>query len=293
MRDAAPNAVFERVFVEITTTCNLRCPFCAGTSRPSSRMTPDFFRHVLDQVRLVTSQISPHVLGEPLTHPDFPELLDLCAQAGLSVNLTTNGTLIHTTAGRAVLGSMVRQVNFSLQALLQGQEINMSALDAILDFVRSAIDIRPELYINLRLWNLSSLHDPEAPHDTILLSRIANALGTEVSPPPPGRKSRRLTGRVYLHQDTRFGWPGTSAPRTTGYCHALSSHCAVLVDGTICPCCLDAEGILGLGNLHQDDLAEILNNPRARAMREGFKKGQLVESLCQACDYCRRFSKLR
>lgn len=287
------NTRLERVFVEITTTCNLRCAFCAGTTRPATRMEPDFFRRVLAQVRPLTNQVSLHVLGEPLTHPDFPILLDLCAQAGLAVNVTTNGTLIDTRAGQALLGPMVRQVNFSLQALTRGNDIDTRALDAILAFVRTALNQRPDLYLNLRLWNLDSLHAPEADRNARLLERIAATLGAEINPPPPGRKSRRITGRLYLHQDTLFAWPGASPPRQTGFCHALSTHCAVLADGTVCPCCLDADGRLALGDLRQADLADILDSPRAQAMRAGFRRGRLVETLCQTCGYCRRFSGSR
>ena len=281
---------FERVFVEITTICNLRCPFCAGTSRPATRMEPEFFGRVLAQVRPLTDQISLHVLGEPLTHPDFPILLDLCAQAGLAVNVTTNGTLIDTMAGQALLGPMVRQVNFSMQALTHDNDIDTRAVDAVLAFVRAALDQRPDLYLNLRLWNLDNLHTPEADRNARLLDRITAGLDMEITPPPPGRKSRRITGRLYLHQDTLFDWPGTSPPRQTGFCHALSTHCAILADGTVCPCCLDADGRLALGNLRQDALADILDRPRAQAMRAGFQRGRLVEALCRTCGYCRRFS---
>lgn len=293
MSDVTPPMRFERVFVEITTICNLNCAFCPGTTRPAARMAPDFFHHVLSQVRPLTDQISLHVLGEPLTHPELPRLLGLCAQTGLRANVTTNGTLIDTAAGRALLGPMVRQVNFSLQALPRGAHFDAKALDEILAFVRLALDQRPDLYINLRLWNQDSQRYQETEHTKRLLDRVAATLGMAVTPPPPGRKSRRLAGRLYLHLDTLFDWPGTAPVRRVGFCHALSSQCAILADGTVCPCCLDAEGRLALGNIRHDDLMDILNGARARAMRDGFQHGRLVESLCQTCGYCRRFATRR
>jgi len=91
--------------------------------------------------------------------------------------------------------------------------------------------------------------------------------------------------------DTVFAWPGDlgTQERRNGFCHAMSTHCAVLVDGTVCPCCLDAEGRIALGNLHDTPLKEILNSARARAMVEGFAAGRLVEKVCRHCTYCRRF----
>lgn len=282
----------ERVYVEITNTCNLRCDFCPGTSRAPASMEPAFFRHVLGQVAPLTRQVCLHVLGEPLLHPQFSEIMDLCAEAGVEVNLTTNGMLLGRRAQTLIKAEALRQVNFSLQALRTPGGIDMDALNGILDFSLKASRIRPGLYVNLRLWTLDTLQDaPGGKFNTLVLDRIAERLGVPRPAPPAGRKSLRLLGRIYLHADTAFEWPGDMTVQESGrgFCHALSTHCAILVDGTVCPCCLDAEGRLALGSLHESGLGEILDTQRARAMREGFARGRLVEGICRRCTYCRRF----
>jgi hypothetical protein len=57
------------------------------------------------------------------------------------------------------------------------------------------------------------------------------------------------------------------------------------------PCCLDHEGDLTLGNLFTEELADILETPRARAIYAGFSQGRAVEALCRRCGYARRFVK--
>lgn len=255
-------------------------------------MDPLFFAQCLDQIQGLTSQISLHVLGEPLTHPDFPLLLELCAQTDLGVNLTTNGTRINNYQDVILEAKALRQVNFSLQSLGSHKDGPDQTFKHILNFCHLALEKRPELYINLRLWNLDSLHQTTITAQTQgLLEQIAKFLHRPVQPVPPGRKSRRLAGRLYLHQDTRFVWPtlqkGTA--RTQGFCHGLSTHIAILADGTVCPCCLDANGALALGNLHNSPLLAIIHSPQATAMRQGFARGELVAPLCQQCTYCHRF----
>jgi radical SAM protein with 4Fe4S-binding SPASM domain len=282
----------ERIYVEITNICNLRCDFCPGTSRAPASMQPAFFRRVLGHVAPLTRQVCLHVLGEPLLHPHFPEIMDLCAEAGLEVNLTTNGMLLGRRAQTLIKAGALRQVNFSLQALRTTGGIDMDALNGILDFTLTVSRIRPELYVNLRLWTLDNLRDaPAGSFNTLVLERIAERLGIARPAPSRGRKSLRLLGRVYLHADTAFSWPGdmTAEESKRGFCHALSTHCAILADGTVCPCCLDADGRLALGSLHEAGLEEILDSPRAKAMREGFDRGWLVEEICRRCTYCRRF----
>jgi len=283
---------FQRIYVEITNRCNLRCDFCAGTVRPPATMEPAFFERILRQIAPLTSQICLHVLGEPLLHPQFDTILNLCAQAGLEVNLTTNGTLLRDRADRILRAPALRQINFSMQALRRDDGFDEHTLDAVMEFSRGAATARPELYINFRLWTLDSLHSPsDSAFNSAVLRRIATAL--DIDPPvlPQGRKSIKLRGRVYLHADTVFAWPGdmTTQELARGYCHGLSTHCAILADGTVCPCCLDADGRLALGNLREAGLAEILASPRARSMAAGFAAGKLVENVCRHCTYCRRF----
>ena len=282
---------FQRVYVEITNICNLRCDFCAGTTRRPTSMDPAFFEMVLRQVAPLTDQICLHVLGEPLLHPHFETIMDLCAAAGIAVNLTTNATLL-PGKGALMHAKALRQINFSMQSLRRSEGFDQDTLEAVLEFSRQAICLRPELYINFRLWTLDSLLSPaRSDFNAAVHKSIAAGLGCAISPLPPGRKSVKLKGRVYLHQDTVFAWPGdlTTQGREHGFCHALSTHCAILADGTVCPCCLDADGRIALGNLHDAPLANILDSPRARAMAQGFAAGRLVEEVCRHCTYCRRF----
>ena len=74
-----------------------------------------------------------------------------------------------------------------------------------------------------------------------------------------------------------------------GFCYGMLDHVGVLADGTVVPCCLDADGEITLGNIFESDLSEILASPRARAIADGFKHHQKVEPLCRRCGYSKRF----
>jgi radical SAM protein with 4Fe4S-binding SPASM domain len=63
----------------------------------------------------------------------------------------------------------------------------------------------------------------------------------------------------------------------------------ILADGTVVPCCLDKEGVINLGNCSAKRIDHIMRSPRAKALRDGFKNGILVEDLCRKCTYIERF----
>jgi radical SAM protein with 4Fe4S-binding SPASM domain len=64
---------------------------------------------------------------------------------------------------------------------------------------------------------------------------------------------------------------------------------AILVDGTVVPCCLDGEGILSLGNINMTSFSDIIESERAKNIFEGFSRREAVEELCRKCGYRKRF----
>jgi len=62
-----------------------------------------------------------------------------------------------------------------------------------------------------------------------------------------------------------------------------------LVDGTVVPCCLDGEGVINLGNIHEISFTEIVDTKRAMDISDGFTRKEAVEELCRKCGYRERF----
>ena len=78
-------------------SCNLKCPLCFLNQRqkPLGLGTMDFSL-VEKTIRSFYSkdlkEIIPSTMGEPLLYPYFKNLLNLCSQLSIKINLTTNGT---------------------------------------------------------------------------------------------------------------------------------------------------------------------------------------------------------
>jgi MoaA/NifB/PqqE/SkfB family radical SAM enzyme len=290
-------ARFKRVNVEITNLCNLRCSFCAVSSRPPQRMGVAAFAGLAGQLAALTDEVVLHVLGEPLTHPDLAGILAAAAAAGLPVHVVTNGALLDAERAGLLLQPIVRQVSVSLQSAAAGalpEAARGPYLDGVLVFCARAASARPDLYVNLRLWDASG---PRVGIEDALLSerlslhfeRDLSTLQVDVR----RRKNVPLRGRQYLHFDTRFEWPRLDLPEgsASGTCHGLSGHFGILVDGTVVPCCLDVDGVIGLGNAYETPLLDILGGERAQRIREGFAAGRRLEALCQRCTFVERFRR--
>ena len=282
---------FKKIYLEITNRCNLACSFCHRSKRAKAFMPPEDFRAILGKIQDHTAHLALHVLGEPLLHPKLGELLALCQEHGLKVNLTTNGTLLPQRQVFLLAGPALRQVNISLHGLaeLPAGPDQENALAGIFAFIQEAM--RTPLFLSLRLWNLSAAEG--GGHNQDILDRITDFFA--LAEPLTGRLTPghgiTLAPRVFLSQNPRFTWPHAPAPDLgdTGTCRGLRDHVAILVDGTVVPCCLDAEADIPLGNIHAQSLAEIINSPRAVAMRNGFTQRRLSEPLCRRCTFRQSF----
>ena len=272
---------FSRVYLEITNICNLRCRFCPGTKRQPRFLSPAEFERIAEKLKGFTDYLYFHLMGEPLLHPQLPELLVLAGAHGYYVNITSNGVLLPEVGDTLLNAPSLHRVNLSLQAW-EGNGCVWDANDyvnSIAAFARAAAD--RGILVSLRLWNGA------AAGNAALRAALEAAF-----PPPwrPGQKNLALAERVFLEEAEPFDWPDPAGPARAGrFCRGLRDHIGVLCDGTVVPCCLDSEGTVALGNLLERELADILDGARARAIYDGFSRRDCAEALCRRCGYAERF----
>jgi len=286
---------FHKVYIEISNICNLQCTFCPEVGREKKILSPDNFRKILKEILPFTEFITLHLMGEPLGHPQFLEILQICEQENAKVHLTTNGTLLAKFNFSDLLKyTSIYQINFSVHSFADNypdKDIKAYLYDILL-FSKEALKERPDLYINYRLWNLFSSAQEEERNQSII-EYVTMFFQESINPNIDVRfkKSKNILGRIYFHFDSRFNWPSPFDPiiGNKGFCHALGQQIGIHADGQIVPCCLDKEANISLGNIFEKSFVEILQSERLVKMRNGFKNHQLTEDLCQKCTYIKRF----
>lgn len=286
---------FKKVYIEITSVCNLACSFCPPTERAKGLIKVEQFEKVLDQIRPHTKYIYLHVKGEPLLHPRIDQLLDAAHERGFKVNITTNGTLIRKQREKLLGKPALRQMNFSLHSFdgHEGSENREKYLGDILEFVRDARE--HNVIFSYRLWNLQRDDQTDVDRrknaETLEILEKEYDLDFKIEERVEPGKGVKIAPNIYLNQDHEFKWPSLLEPEYTGkgFCHALRSQAAVLVDGTVVPCCLDGEGVIKLGNVNEQPFSEIIESERANNLVEGFSRREAVEELCRKCGYRQKF----
>ncbi len=273
------------------------------------------FQKIIPQIQYLTETVCLHLMGEPLSHPQFAEIVSECEKHQLKIFLVTNGTLINEKNSEVLIRPAYRQINFSLHSFPDNfPKANPETyLNKIFQLSEQIQNQQPQTYINYRLWNLQNTQQSQNQFENknqqmfeIVLSQIEkwqNQFGLSKGNEPQRirqlvneinikkQKSIRLWKKIYLHLDTEFIWPNLNLPflGDQGTCYGLETHFGILADGTVVPCCLDKEGVIQLGNIHQQTVAEILESDLAQKTISGFKQNKLINPLCQRCQYIRRF----
>jgi len=275
---------FKKIYIEITNNCNLNCSFCNNNKRTKKFMSVSEFKHIIENIKPYTDYIYLHVKGEPLLHPDLEEILNICSNNNIKVNLTTNGTLLKKREDILLNAKCLRQINVSLHS-----ENNLKTyFEDIFSVTRKLND---RVYISYRLWTLNNYKLDEKSTETV--NKIINeySLSTEMVEKLKNVPSLKIDFNTYVDKENLFQWPDMEkTEQNNGFCYGLTTHFGILVDGTVIPCCLDGEGIINLGNIFKEDLKEILESARVKKIITEFKNNKCSEELCLKCSFKNRFS---
>ena len=246
-------------------------------------MTEEEFSALLPKIRPFSDYLYFHLMGEPLCHPLLARFLELAGQAGFKVILTTNGTLLPKMQEVLLHAPALHQVNISLHAF-EANDLAVPFSEYLRGCFAFGKAAEGKCIISYRLWNGGGADE--------LNGQILDAMA-EYFPRPwaEERRGPRLGQKIYLEYGDKFDWPDLSAADNGErvFCYGLRDQIGVLCDGTVVPCCLDHEGDLALGNLHETTMDAILETDRAKAIYEGFQKGKAAEELCRRCGYATRF----
>lgn len=274
---------FNKIYLEISNLCNLRCAFCPGTKRSPGRLTPETMAVILPKLRPYTDFLYFHLMGEPLCHPELGTFLSMAGENGFKVIITTNGSLLAKRKSDLLSAPALHKINISLHAF-EANDLDIPFQTYLEDCFNFGKEAEGKKLVVFRLWNNGGA-------DTRNQEILETMEAFFPKPWVAERKGTRIGNHIFLEYGDKFEWPDLQAAERSGkfFCYGLRDQIGILCDGTVVPCCLDHEGDIPLGNILAEDLSDILCASRARAIYDGFSNGCAAEMLCRKCGYAKRF----
>lgn len=107
LQNPRPLAYPERMYLESTNACNLRCIMCPIGRQVDERekgfMEWDLFRAIVDEMAPHVRTTTLHIWGEPLLHPRIVDMIAYCHDHGLHAEISTNAVLLTPEMSQAIL----------------------------------------------------------------------------------------------------------------------------------------------------------------------------------------------
>ena len=265
---------YQQIYVEITNICNLRCPFCLPTKRPTKQMSLTEVKEIAEKIKNYTHSVYLHVKGEPLMHRNLKEIIDIFKSYNIKVKITTNGIGINKHLDYLLNNDGINKINISLQSV---HNMNMVDIRKYFTELSELLFNTTKTHIYLRNWAL----DLES--KKILEDELKN-----IFPKAQLNDGELLKEFVHYSIAERFEWPTTDAIECEpSKCLGGKSQIGILSDGTVVLCCLDTDGDTNLGNIFESDLESIITSDK---YKDAVNKMPYLE-LCKKCTYRLRFKK--
>jgi hypothetical protein len=277
------------ILIENTNCCNAQCVMCPRETltRKPGFMEFGLFEKIMTELSSASRKpvVHLHGFGEPLLDPLLPERIKLAKTCGIrQTYIVTNASLLFPETARKIINAGLDTMKISFYGTdEESYHATMRRLDfeVALNNIRGFLRIRKELkkrtpklilqYLPQEangakteafqsLWR--SVLDKKA-GDCLNLSHLDNFGG----------------GRAY----------NIVGERIVSVCFYPWAALSVLCDGRAVTCCMDYNGVQGVGDLNFQSVMEIWNGPVLSAIRKNFGKFDYSGfPTCLRCDWVRR-----
>lgn len=261
---------------EITTHCNLKCPFCPLQKMKvmPQHMELHLLSRVLDEcVPLGTMACKLNWRGEPTVNPELPKFMETAKRKGIKeLMINTNGLILNDRL--------------------------LNAYTNYLDKLIVSVDsIKPDVYRKLRvggeldkvLKNIQQVLDYRKQHGkwrpVIRVQKIELAETADEPFEEFWRDFGVDQAAINSYKEKSISEPTPVIPlegdRERG-CAQLWQRLVIAADGSVYPCC-EGYRLGSLGNAKFDSIEEIWNSEKMNHWRDVHWRGKLMQLECKNC----------
>ncbi len=262
--------------IEVTSSCNLKCPFCATTFRNNKIEKGFISESVVNKIIDEGAEkglygVKFNIRGEPLLHPQICAFVSYAKRKGLiDVYFNTNAMLLTETIARGLIEAGLDRLSISLDGYTK-EQYESNRVGANFETVLANIDCLQKLKKKLKVTH------PKVRGQTVMLPEIQADLENYKN-----FWMERVDELAYLdYKDMKDKKTGIEYPWA---CPQLWQRMAIWWDGTILPCNHDDEGLLCLGNTRDTTIEQAWHSQELGWIRAAHQAGQSHQ--IPACDGC-------
>lgn len=273
------------VWVELTNLCNLKCVMCPNGldvgDHTRGFMTWDVFRKVIREIAQHGCNAQLFLGGESLLNKEAIRMIRYAKNAGCTVSLSTNATVLDSVTARHLIESGLDNLNFSFDGFTpdEYERIRVNAkYDNVIGNIKAFLTEKKAMNADAPFTTIYSLMVSEESgkgRDEFIASFDGLPVDRFLVDTPADWGGR-------LDEDSGVELKGIGGKQMP--CHRVWQNVAVRWDGSVVPCCADFFGDIILGKVQDESLSTILNSPNYQNFRQKMVEGDLTDfPLCAGC----------
>ena len=298
LEDIVPLPAPFLLFLEPTNLCNFKCKFCPTgnpallkeVGRKATLMPMDLFKKIVADLRefpYPIKSLNIYKDGEPLLHPDFPEMHRLLKEAGVAetIRVKSNGSLLNPQLNRRLIDAGLEWIGISVEAVSVEKYWDICSYrlnyQKFLGNLRDLYERRGTCRIHIKIINAglteaekdTFFHDFSPLCDTCAIENLHGWNNAEMRDFSLGSEQRSMDG-VALSDKVVCPLP----------LFALAINC----NGTVSICCVDWSHNTVVGDVKTNSLSEIWHGDKLHNFRMMHLEHRRSENpSCRDCTYIR------
>jgi MoaA/NifB/PqqE/SkfB family radical SAM enzyme/predicted SAM-dependent methyltransferase len=277
--------------IETALACNLKCPECAIggdmiNSRDKGYLSFDKFKIIADKIRPYAKYLYLHLWGEPMLNKYIIQMIKYVSEF-TKTNISTNGTFLNERLAEELISSGVSEIIVSIDGVTQEVYEKYRVGGKVEDAFRG---LQYLTLFNQKYGNKVSIipqfivfkHNQ---HELEHFRTICNSLGLTAQFKSPYIRredsSFELSDSSEHHRDYYSDIP--SLKNAMSACVNPRDVFTINVDGSAIICCHDFNKQTNTGNIFDQSVKEIWDNPVYRTYRWNIIKGDAPEFCVQNC----------
>ncbi|MEM4347280.1 MAG: radical SAM protein [Candidatus Altiarchaeota archaeon] len=281
----------EKIDLELTSKCNLRCEHCyANSKRNGIDMPVDIALRIINEFSDIGGNRIALTGGEPTLHKNFIEIFNYAAEMGLRIELETNGFFFYKFAEDiSKKREFIKYVQISLDAVSSKIHDEIRGIRGSFKKAVNAIKICNSFEIPVRVSTvLSKKNKNEIDKMIKLLQKFGvSDYRVDVVVPTGRAINNGICAKEYAKIIKKF--LNSNDKVVMPSCGVGYSRVAVLADGKITPCPMLRELIVG-NAFNFGELSKSLNSDVVKKVREGLEKSC---GKCEKKNICGKGCKAR
>jgi len=262
------------VDIESTNACDLRCIMCTRNfmTEKIGYMDWDLFRKIIDEgVKYGLPSIKLNYRGEPLLHPQLPEMVAYAKKKGIiEAQFNTNGLTLNEEKIEALIDAGLDRIIFSFDGATKEtyEKIRTgSNYEKVAGNIKALVRIRNEKGLKRPLVRVQMVKMKENEHEVEDFLKmwipVANRVAVSTEREPMG-----------IQEEVEH-FP----------CPQVWQRLMVCWDGEVRMCCGDWQGEIVLGNAKESSIYELWHGERVNKIRELHSEGRFNEiPVCARCE---------